>query len=187
MHGPQNGSNFESGQPREINAAGQVIGISERYSSTGANEGEAGWLFDPATNKTYPLVFSVNSSGYSDSFPWALTSTGGILGDYELYSGSVDEGAHAFYWSETNGFSDLGGLVNGGLGAQGWQELSFIANDNGAAPDSSPLFIDGFGLLTGQSAGQTAFLLANSVPEPGSSVLLSGVTIYLALRRRRHL
>jgi hypothetical protein len=83
-------------------------------------------------------------------------------------------------------FDDLGSLVDGGLSVQGWLELSNVVSASGFAPDGSPLFIDGTGLLTGQTGGQSAFLLSEPVPEPATCTLLFGGASIILARRRRH-
>jgi hypothetical protein len=178
-----NGNTYEGGQPSEINSAGQVVGVSDLYTLDGTVEGQGAWFFDPATDKTYPLVFSFGTDGYT--FPEYLTSTGVVLGVYERLAGTVDETPIAFSWSEANGFSNLGSLVNGGLSSQGWQELSAAYDSSGTAPDGSPFYIDGYGLLAGQSGGQSAYLLSDSVPEPAAGAFLLGIASILGLRRRR--
>ena len=91
-----------------LDALGQVAGYSDLFSSSGSSLGTDGWFFDPATDQTTLLQFSVDSAnGFSRTDPTFLTDTGVVLGTYELYNGSVDEGRHLFYWSEENGVSDL--------------------------------------------------------------------------------
>jgi hypothetical protein len=188
------GYDYGTGMPDEFSAVslfnidGQAAGFSNRYSATGTAEGQDAWFFDPATDETYPLQFSVDpADGYSYSSPELLTNTGVVLGVYELFNGTNDQGRRVFYWSEANGFSDLGSLVDGGLSAQGWQEFSNLDNSIGSAPDGSPLYIDGSGFVAGQTEGGVTFLLAQSVPEPATSALLLSITASLSLRRHRQI
>jgi len=177
---------FQSSQSIAINKAGQAIGISSRYDASGNPLGQDGWFFDISTDKTSLLQFSVDSANdYSNTDPVILTDTGVVLGSYELFSGSTDEGGYAFYWSAANGFSDLGTLIDGGLSAAGWESLLDVVDAAGAEPDGSPQFILGDGLMDGQS-GNTTYLLSASVPEPTTiTSILTGATV-LCLRRRRN-
>jgi hypothetical protein len=182
------GGTYQYSNASQLNAAGQAIGYSSRYDSTGNSLGQDGWFFDLATDKTTLLQFSVDSATQnSQTDPQVLTDAGVVLGSYELYSGAVDEGQHAFYWSQSNGFSDLGALVSGGLSAAGWQDLSDVFDAEGSAADGSPLFIAGDGLISGQSGGNSTYLLSQNVPEPraGSLVLLAGSGVFLRRRRKQ--
>ncbi|MGD0140575.1 MAG: PEP-CTERM sorting domain-containing protein [Tepidisphaeraceae bacterium] len=181
------GGTYENSKPLQLNAAGQVIGYSFRYSSSGGDLGTDGWFFDPATDQTTLLQFSVDSAtNYSATTPQILTDSGVVLGQFELYSGSLDDGSHAFYWSEGNGFSDLGALVSGGLSAQGWENLAFFIDAEGSAADGSPLFIAGYGQTLGTSTGsESAILLSQNVPEPGTASLLIVASSGILMHRRR--
>ncbi len=103
------GGTYETSYISQMNAAGDVIGNSDRYNSTGNSLGQDAWFFDSATDSTDLLQFSVDSAnGDSDTYPEVLTDSGAVLGYYDLYNGSTLEGIDAFYWSESNGFHDLG-------------------------------------------------------------------------------
>jgi hypothetical protein len=165
-----------------LNNSGQAIGISSRYDSGGDSLGQDGWFFDNSTGNTSLLQFSVETGGYSYTNPAVLTDTGVVLGNYELFDGSTDEGEHAFYWSLANGFSDLGTLINGGLSAAGWESLLDVIAADGTQADGSPQFILGDGLLDGASESD-AYLLS-PVPEPTAGAILLGGAAVLCLRRR---
>jgi len=114
-----------------------------------------------------------------------LTASGVVLGQYELFDGSIDEGLHAFYWSESLGFEDLGSLVNGGLSAAEWQNLLNADEAAGMAADGSPVYIAADGNLAGETDDGTAFLLTeNVVPEPGAGALLVAGCMSFGVRRR---
>jgi len=179
----ESGGTYENSNPLKINATGQVIGYSDRFTSSGGNLGQDGWFFDPATDMTSLLQFSVDSAtGYSDTDPEILTDTGVVLGSYELYSGSVDDGQHMFYWSESNGFSDLGALVSGGLSSQGCLGLYSVLAADGTAADGSPLFISGVGDHPDENS---AYIMSQIVPEPVSGTILLVVAPAAFLRRSR--
>jgi hypothetical protein len=182
----------ETSYPYEMNATGDVIGNSYRYSSTGNSLGQDGWFFNSSTDSTDLLQFSVDSSnGYSYTAPEVLTDAGAVLGYYDLYNGSTLEGQDAFYWSESNGFHDLGTLVNGGLSASGWDALQSVISASDNDVNGYPQFVVGYGLLNGQelsnnsSVGSSVFLLSAIVPEPASLALTAIPMILLTLRRNR--
>jgi hypothetical protein len=171
-------------RPVELNDAGQVMGFSYRYSSSGGDLGQDGWVYDSAQNKTYLLQLSVDSAtNYSFTQPEVLTSNGDVLGSYELFNGSVDEGDFAFEWSEFGGMQDLGSLVNGGLTAAGWQALIESDFGVGSNPDGSLTYIVGYGGLLNSSGGTAVYVLTADVPEPASTCLLFAASIVVSLRR----
>jgi hypothetical protein len=184
-----NGSGvYQFSEPIQMNDAGQLVGYSDRYSSGGTAQGQDGWLFDSAQDMTYSLHFSEDSANdESMTDPLILTANGDVLGYYELYNGSVDEGEHAFEWSESGGFVDLGSAVNGGLTAAGWEapEDAYLAAGTNA--DGFATYIVGSGQVVGGSGDGAAYLLT-AVPEPTSAtLLLGGFAVYATRRRRRSL
>jgi hypothetical protein len=97
-------------------------------------------------------------------------------------------GDRAFWWSAEAGFYDLGGLVEGGLSAAGWEYLanvygSVVPGAAGATPGGSPLYIVGTGLTIGQTGGKSTYLLT-VVPEPSGLALLA-IGAVAVLRSRR--
>jgi hypothetical protein len=178
------GGTFEYSDGGDMNGAGDVIGFSYRYTSSGAFRGQGGWFFDSATDATTLLQFSVdNAIGYGITAPEVLTSSGAVLGYYQVYSGStvVD---NAFYWSASSGFTDLGALVNGGLSAAGWQMLQNIYGPVGSDLNGYPQFIVGEGQINGDSTGTDVYFLSAVVPEPASLSILAVAPLALLIRRR---
>jgi hypothetical protein len=163
------------------NPNAQVLGLSSRYDSSGNSLGQSAWFYDSATGITTPLVFSIRDDGYAYTYPIALTDTGIVLGYYDLFSGDSNT-IDAFYWSEQYGFYDLGTMVNGGLTAAGWAQLTDADFAGGMLPDGSPQFLAGYGLLE-NFAGTSVFLM-NAVPEPGIWES-AAVGLLLANRRKR--
>lgn len=169
-----------SGGDYVLNGLGHLIGTSSRYNGA-AYAGSSGWFFDPAVNQTWALVFSERSDAYAVTSPQWLTDDGLVLGGYKLYAADdSDLGYRAFRWSVADGFMDLGALVSGGLGANGWDQLwsGFLTNARGD--------IAGGGKLSVQVSGQAAYLLTVNVPEPGAAyvlVLVIGFS-FRACRRR---
>jgi len=159
------GGTYQSSFNQFLNNSGQVIGFSQRYGSAGNSLGQDGWFFDSNTNSTSLLQFSVDSANnYSYTDPMMLTDSGVVLGSYALFSGSTALGNYAFYWSKTDGFHDLGALVNGGLNAQGWQYLADVYGSStpgasGTSPSGTPRYVIGDGLVTGQTGGNSVYLL----------------------------
>lgn len=166
-----------------LNAAGQVIGYSERYSDA-TYLGQTAWFFDSDQNQLHSLVFSQQSNGYSFSSAEFLSDDGIVLGYYKLYDSSdQDLGDRAFYWSLTGGFYDLGAIVDGGLAANGWDWLHRAFQMNGVGQ------IFGYGKLTAQSSGQMPYMIEGfsvaTVPEPSAvaTLLLGMVGLFMWKRR----
>jgi hypothetical protein len=162
---------FRAGDALLMNEAGEVVGRTSRYDSAGAFLGVSGWFFDDETGVTMPLEFSFRSpDNYCFTSPALLTEEGAVLGSYELFDATNSLGSRAFLWSATDGFHDLGALVDGGLPAAGWEALSNVYSGfgtSGTTPDGSPRHIVGTGLAVGQIAGQSVYLLS-LIPEPTS-------------------
>jgi hypothetical protein len=185
------GGTYQLSTPIQINSAGQVIGTSNRYNSSGGSLGQAGWYYNGSS--TVALSFgSRNSDNYSYTAPTILTNQGVVLGSYESFSGTTDLGAHAFWWSQAAGFYDLGLLVNGGLTASGWASLAnvyggSIPGTQGLDISGSPLTVFGTGELTTMSGGQLVFELT-AIPEPKWVLGLSALAacaLALVWRSRR--
>ena len=178
------GGTVRYGQAQQLNAAGQVAGYATRYVATGGSPGQDGWFYDDDTNVTTPLRFSVSSTGLSSTSPAILTDAGAVLGSYELYSGSTDQGSRAFAWTLSGGFYDLGGLVNGGLTAAGWQKLADAFAAVGTTADGSPQYVVGNGLVADGNTGNDVYLLTTAAPEPTSLLLVAMAATPLAVGRR---
>ncbi len=114
----------------DLNSAGQITGIATR---TNGYSGATGWFYDPGQDHTYSLEFSESDSGAATSVPQFLSDDGVVLGTYLLYEGQTIMGNHAFYWSMSKGFHDLGSIEAGSLGTQGWERLydGIVINGNG--------------------------------------------------------
>ena len=182
------GGTYRSSTVNELNAAGQVVGYTQRYNASGEPIGRAGWFFDDATGITTALEFSFRSTdNYSDTYPAVLTDSGVVLGSYTLFDGATRLAGRAFWWSLDAGFYDLGGLVEGGLTAEGWQYLAYVYDTAGVAGGAggAPLHIMGTGWALGQVGEQSVYLLTATVPEPATLSLLALGGIALLGRRRR--
>jgi hypothetical protein len=113
-----------------------------------------------------------------------LTNQGVVLGSYELYSGTTDVGSHAFWWSQTAGFYDLGSLTNGTLSATAWLSLANVFASGAADANGAPLMIIGSGQLAGMSGGQVVYELneltqVTATPEPKWTLALSALAACL--------
>ena len=180
------GRTVRNGFVRGLNAAGQAIGLNYRYDAAGNSLGQAGWFFDDDTGASTALLFSVNSAGYGLTTPQYLTEAGIVLGSYVLYSGDAYLGSRLFEWTTADGFVDLGNNVAGGLTAAGWKSLASVVTANGATAGGSAANIAGYGLLTGQTNGQSVFLLTAAVPEPAAvGAVTMGAIAWFGRRRRR--
>lgn len=106
------------------NAAGQVVGISQRITGVSTVSGNQDvWYFDPATGVTHAIVGTPQGSRTLAEVA-VLTEDGTLFGRYYVFSGPQDSGTpRAFAFRPDRGFADLGSLVNGGLAASGWSAL----------------------------------------------------------------
>lgn len=170
LHTRADGYQFSSG--RAMDETGQVIGTSLRYAGL-SDLGTSGWFYDPSTNVTTPLIFSISSTGMATTTPNILTDSGWVLGSYTVFDGASAASENIFLWSIANGFTDLGQLVEGGLTAQGWSSLSSVvgANEFQAIAGSGDL-------LGGNHA-----VYVMTVPSPGAAALGIGALVFA--RRRR--
>ena len=158
--------------------SGVAVGLSNRYSGISTQIGQDVWYFDPATKISSAIIGSVRTSNnFAFSSPTLLTDDGFLLGYYTYFVNGAGIGEdRAFVFRPDLGLTDLGALVAGGLSEAGWRTLS--------RPQFSDLLntIVGTGLTTGQSGGQSVFLMV--IPAPAASGLL-GLSGLLAVRRKR--
>jgi hypothetical protein len=169
-----------------LNEAGDVVGISGRYTSTGGDLGDDAWFFDSSTDATSVLQFSVSANDHSITIPELLTDSGVVMGYYELYNGSIDNGQRGFWWSETSGFHDLGSLVAGGVTTEGWLHLSAALFAAGDSSSGGPLYVVGPGpFLNNGSVDGGIFELTANVPEPTPSVIIILALGFLGARSSR--
>jgi hypothetical protein len=167
-----------------LNGAGDVVGQSARYGSSGGSLGSDAWFFDSSTDTTYTLQFSLGSSGMSLTQPEILTDSGVVLGYYDLYSGSTSLGDRAFWWSDSAGFHDLGTIVNG-FSAAGWSDLANTLFSEGDTSGGAPQYIVGTGTFLNNGVPDGGiYELTADVPEPAVAAMLLCAAPGLLLRRR---
>ncbi len=183
LSGAAYGYNASNGLERysdviDVNEAGDVIGYTRRYNGNVADR-QTAWFYDSAAAMMYPLYFS----GSPVSEATYLSETGVVVGRYlPVGQNGLNDGYHIFWWRKDLGVRDLGILIEGGLTNSGWALLATNPFLTDFADGRVPDYIVGHGLLTGQTAGQTAFI-ARLVPEP-TSCLLFGVASLLPRKRR---
>lgn len=186
--------NTQANSFRGLNDAGFVIGSAVRYDANGFSVGQAGWLYNVTTQSLTTLQFPTNYGNdtvaghvggliLATTTPVFVTSTGNVLGTYIAYDAAgASLGNRAFVWSSADGYSDLGGLVGGGLSAAGWNRLSTLSFQNGALDASGyPKYLAGTGRLIGETADGSLYI----VPAPSSAGLLALGLLAAGKRRRR--
>ncbi len=183
-------ADWQNNEVVAMNEAGQVAGFATRYGdlidpdATTDILGQTAWLYDSLLGNTQSLSFSERSDGYAFSDIAYLDDTGMALGSYELFD--TDDsflGLRVFSYTENDGFTDLIGLIDGGLAAAGWQELSNLlltsSDGNGAG------FLVGNGVLAGGDTG-LYLMTTSAVPVPPAVWLFaSGLLGLFSLARRK--
>ncbi len=163
-----------------MNEAGAVIGTASRYVAPFA--GRDGWYFDPVSQTSIFLQFSVRADGYARTDPQIVTPSGWVLGLFYQYQGT-SASERGFLWSMDRGFVDLGDLVNGVLGADGWVSVSALVGAQEAG------LIVGQGSLVGGTTGPNGRApygaFAMSIPSPATSLLLASVLLWHRRGNRR--
>ncbi len=138
----------------DLNEAGQVSGSAKRYNGGSVELGRTAWIYDPVTEQTFDLTLSSRSDGYAFSAISYLGNNGLAVGYYKLYDDlDVYIGDRVFYFTVEDGLHDLGMLVEGGLGATGWESLAYALRTNSIGQ------ILGNGELTSPVGSTAAFLL----------------------------
>lgn len=165
-----------------LNESGQVAGYAARFNDA-TDAGFNAWLYDSVLDQTYDLTFSVRGSdGYAFSEIGYLGHDGITLGRYALFDDTgVSLGDHAFYYSISEGFYDLGGLVSN-MDEDGWLSLASVIQANGAGN-----FIVGDGL---RNDGKTGLYLLSAqpsaVPVPAAMWLFgSGLVVIFGFVQRK--
>jgi hypothetical protein len=117
-----NSNGFQHSMAGQLNARGDAVGTSSRYSGPFASEDA--WYYDRASDTVAPLVFSVNTStGLARSNAAMLTDDGFVYGTYDRYDGSTFVGSFLYRWSLAGGMHELAPLVHGGIDGAGWQSI----------------------------------------------------------------
>ncbi|MBX3362220.1 MAG: hypothetical protein KF912_07120 [Phycisphaeraceae bacterium] len=170
------GDGITSSDVNKMNVGGDVIGISERYNGA-TSLGRSGWFYEYATDITHALTFSESPRGDAYTDPSFVTSSGWVLGQYDLYAGDGLVSRNGFIWSVSEGFADLGSLVEGGLSAAGWESLGEVVSA------SEYRMIVGFGDVIGTSGTAAFALTMGTIPAP-SALLFMGAGVLAHGRRR---
>ena len=163
-----------------LNETGQVAGLATRYNGTDTYMGKSAWLYDLTLDQTFSLNLSIRSDGYAYSEVRHLGDDGLALGYYNFYDTGDDFlGLRAFAFTVDDGVIDLGGLVDGGLNAAGWDTLASAYNANELGQ------ILGYGILSDMPRGEIGYLLT-AVPIPAAVWLFgSGLLGMIGIARRK--
>jgi hypothetical protein len=175
---------FQSSVNVSLNAAGQLVGISQRITGVDTENGQDAWYFDPSTDLTYDITAGVpgrvrTSDQYAFSNLTALTVDGFAFGQYTFFDGGLGSGeSRPFLYRPDVGFYELDSLIAGGLPGNGWAGLTsaqaaYLLNE-----------VVGYGLTIGQPSGSQSVFVLQQIPEPGAMGFLSLAGLLLA--RRRH-
>ncbi|TXT30504.1 MAG: PEP motif anchor domain-containing protein [Rhodocyclaceae bacterium] len=84
-----------------LNAASQVVGISQRYNGS-EYTGRSAWLYNGSTTQAIGLTgngYSNTSTGYQSSFIRSLNDAGQVAGSSERYNGSTYTGSAAWFYT----------------------------------------------------------------------------------------
>lgn len=172
-----NAAGFGNSSTSRLNNAGQVTGGSGRYNGA-TQAGSTAWMYDSASDQTFPFVLSTRSDGYAYSFARYLGDDGLVLGFYTLFDElDANLGNRAFYFTMADGLHDLGSLVDLDLSVHGWEYLADTVRANELGQ------ILGHGKLTSQSGGQMAYLLKPALPGDFNGDLLVDAADYVLWRK----
>ena len=170
----------QDSRPLFINPLGQVVGTATRYANSGGTVGQSGWFYDPVSNSTSSLVFSVGTADFASTTPRFLGDDGIVVGEYSLRSGGANLGDRAFYWTQAQGFFDLGDLVAGGPSFSDWSHLDGIIDQHGVQ------YIVGLAKIGSPSVpSEMAYLLSPPIPEPAGVTWMFVTAWAIALGKRR--
>jgi hypothetical protein len=160
-------SGYQINRITHLNARGQAAGSAERFTDGG---GTSAWFYDSFSDVTYNMGEYIPSGKVS--FIDVLSDDGLALGSY--YDSAI--GSRAFAFSVEDGWHDLGSLVEGGLGEEGWSYLTDVYKANGAD------HIVGRGTI---GSAQALYLLT-PVPEADTwALFIAGLALVGIAGRRR--
>jgi len=184
-----------------VNGQMELWSSAEAWQAGGENlyRHKDAYYFLPSDDEWYKAAFHQNNGVTADYWDYATGSdlapvavASGVLADTAVYGGV---GAAPALVGDAGGLSPYGMMGQGGNVFE-WQETAFTGVNNGvnlfrntrgggwASPQTVLLSSTRFYNLPTFSADLQGFRVA-SVPEPGTSLLLGGVMMLWAGRRRR--
>ncbi|MGH7133485.1 MAG: hypothetical protein ACREJO_16260, partial [Phycisphaerales bacterium] len=126
--------------PMRQNAAGQVVGYSERYAGDGTGNGRDMWAYEGAATVQIGLIGAANTSdaGYRYSDLRDQNAAGHVVGYSQRFSAvTFDNGYDAWVWNGTT-TTQLGFTGAGYTGSGGYQaSFGAFQNDAGQITGSS--------------------------------------------------
>jgi hypothetical protein len=149
---------FRNSFPRQLNAAGQVIGYADRYVGSGQNA----WFYDGESTVSLGEI-SASSWGYAWSDATFLSDDGIVLGTYRFYDEADDYQLKVFAYSEATGVVDLGLQVDASF--DDWQRLYSVLGMS----DSGVIF--GEGILNDGANSKMAYKLSPAGTQVSIDVL----------------
>jgi hypothetical protein len=168
-----NGGAFRRSTSVQLNAAGQVLGESDRYNATGTSLGSDVWLYDNATSQTH--VIGLTGSGYEytasgggtyrESFARQLNDAGQAIGVSTPYN-SAGTPIGEDSWIYSGGSTTRIGLTGPDY------EYTYTGPGGGTVRGSFPQTIN----AAGQVAGNTTRVNASGIPLGHDPWVYSGGT-----------
>ncbi len=163
-----------SNEPIFLNEQGQVAGEAA-YAEwpSGSTRGPVGWFYDPQTQTTTELLFSIGEAGSRWTQVRGMLEDGTVFGTY-----LGDDEIRVFAWDQVGGFVDLGDRASD-LSEEQWRRFAdtLLFNDDG--------LLVGGGDVVGQTSGESVYLI-RPIPEPSTAGLALVATLMVIGRRRRH-
>ena len=160
----------------DLNAAGQAVGTTRKYSPTGATLGSRALFVDTEGVTTF-IDPPGDANGFGFSRPQVIADDGWVFGDYYKYDDAgVFLGQYAFAWSKSDGLIDLDTFLPGGAAAHGWEHLVYVSGMNDLGQ------IVGYG---NRLDGETQGFVLTPIPEPTAAAVVAAPLLALTLSRRR--
>lgn len=107
----------------DMHENGLTIGYNRAFNGDNPSFDDA-WAFDPRTQETHQLQFSVRSDGLSNTTLFGITSRGVVLGEYSDFDDNDQWVRNVpFQWSVESGMQELDALISQSFDEMGIEQI----------------------------------------------------------------